>query len=114
MRFVNCTPHKITVATPSGFVDIPPSGTVPRVVQDHDVIDVVNGIEVATVAYGPLTGLPPEEPGIGLIVSTMVVDAAERLSLRRHDLYTPDSGPSAIRENGQIKAVLRLFYRGAR
>ena len=68
-------------------------------------------IPVSHPVYGGVTGLPEPEDGTVLVVSTMVADALR--SSGRKDIYVPDSGPDAIRENGQIVAVRRLLYRGA-
>ena len=49
--------------------------------------------------------LPPAEAGTILIVSQMVALAA----VARTDLVYPDSGPPAVRVDGQVRAVRRLL-----
>ena len=67
------------------------------------------GVESCTVSfnrpvlYGEVEGLPEPQPGVLYIVSMLV---AQRVM--RADVVSPDSGPTAIRENGQIVAVRAL------
>lgn len=118
----NYTPHTTSIQLATGhIVSFPPEKgedgkPLPvRVVQTNNPIlplVTMNGtdIPVATPMYGEVTGLPHHEEGIVLIVSTMVADALRGSG--RTDIYVQDSGPDAIRENGQIVAVRRLLYRG--
>lgn len=146
MKFVNCTPHAITVEvstevcscgeegcclgcggegsvrTVPSLRAIPPSGNVARVSVEMESAgrevfgdSPVGGIPSVTIyrpIYSAVTGLPPEEPGVGLIVSAMVASALAECGDGRRDIYCPDTGPTAIRENGQVVAVRALLYRG--
>lgn len=107
MEFRNMTPHAIVVRTAAGDRVFTPSGSVPRVAMTPATLPEVDGIEVVQTTYGPVEGMPSPEEGIGYIVSAMVAD---RLS-GRSDIYCPDTGATAIRENGQIVAVTRLIKR---
>ena len=130
MEFVNCTPHALTV---EGLGTLAPSGIVPRCATVRStptaVLAVVDfcavcahvggycgncsgahwgpGVEVRVVAQttGEVTGLPAPRRGVALIVSAMVLAA---LKGTREDVFAPDTGADAIRENGQIVAVLGL------
>ena len=109
---INYTPHTVTVRPIVGGTDFvyPPSGTVPRVeMKSVDAGDHC-GCPCIRVEYGAAE-LPAGETG-PCIVSTMFADAYRR----QHgddgvELFVPDSGPSAIREHGQIVAVRALIRR---
>ena len=123
MSIVNCTPHAIvlrhtdgplkgtdTVFAPSGFV---PRMTVEVVV--NPLISLAGGVPVVKSVFGGVVGLP--NPGVDAdgnpliyIVSTMLAQACPH----RVDLISPDTGPTAIREGGQVQAVIRFqsFYIG--
>ncbi len=109
MNIVNLTPHTITVLV-SGEIEheysFPPSGQVARVSVKNAPDGDINGIPVSKPIYGEVEGLPAPEPGVIYIVSMLVGQRCPG----RSDIIGPDSGPSAIRENGQIKAV-RGFVR---
>jgi hypothetical protein len=107
-EFINLTPHTVTVTTPRGDYIFPPSGYVARV--DMQVLPAgeLNGIPLVTVRYGAAS-LPEEYKGKNVIVSTMFADAFRASEISDQPLFVPDSGPSAIRENGQIKAVTSLI-----
>jgi hypothetical protein len=101
---INLTPHTIVIRV--GGVDhaIPPSGTVARVSTAEAVVGEIDGVPVVRAVYGEVTGLPEE--GTPCIVSAMVRAAVPG----RAGVYSPDTGPSAIRdERGQIVAVTRLI-----
>lgn len=107
----NLTPHAITVRLPSGTdIVYPTSGDVARVsMATTDQAPLPDGCPTVTVEYGEATLPPGDGP---FIVSTMFADAYRR----QHPdsavrLFTPDSGPSAIREDGQIVAVRALIRR---
>jgi len=118
---INYTPHTVTVRDALGIDHIfPPSGIVPRVAMvTIPSAPLEDGTPVITVRYGDAR-LPEGHTG-PCIVSTMFADAY----LQQHDneydeqymqdhgiaIFVPDSGPSAIRENGQIVAVRSLIRR---
>ena len=106
-KFVNCTPHALNV---EGLGILPASGVVARVaavrerttgllVQDQPVRV---SIRLIRQSFGVVEGLPEPSPDTVYVVSAMVLSA---LSGSRADVVAPDTGPDAIRENGQIKAV---------
>lgn len=108
--FVNCTPHHITV---EGVGEIPPSGILPRVSTHSHEGYPVNGVRVRHKSYNTdtVTGLPDPVDGLVFIVSGMVRDALSALPtlLQRPDVYAPDTGADAIRnEKGHIVAVRGL------
>jgi len=106
-QIVNLTPHSITVLAEGGEgITFPPSGKVARV-------SMLPGVDLpahegavplrAAPQYGAVTELPAPAPGTIYIVSGMVSARACRA-----DVFSPDTGPDAVRETGQIVAVRRL------
>ena len=110
MPIVNCTPHKITLTEEGkGSHHYEPSGVLPRVqVETKDLSHAYEGIPMVQTVTGEVEGLPEPAPGILYLCSTMVAQAA-----KRRDVIAPDTGPTAIRENGQVVAVRRFqtFYK---
>jgi hypothetical protein len=53
--------------------------------------------------FGEIENLPAPIPGVVYITSTLVPQRAGR-----PDVVSPDTGPTAIRENGQVVAVRNL------
>lgn len=109
---INYTPHDITVRADDGReFFFPASGVVARVeMVSVPQVATCGGCPTITVKYGDAS-LPAGETG-PCIVSTMFADAYRRQH-RFNDvqLFVPDSGPRAIRENGQIVAVRALIRR---
>ena len=100
---LNLTPHSITVQRLDGTrVTYPASGSLARVTSAEEVVAEIDGIPVIARSLGAAQGLPEE--GVPCIVSAMVLSAVPG----RKGVYAPDSGPTAIRENGQVVAVTRL------
>lgn len=100
---INLTPHAITLQRANGTrVTYPPSGNLARVTSVEEVTGEVDGIPVITRSLGEAEGMPEE--GTICIVSAMVLSVVPG----RKGVYAPDSGPTAIRENGQVVAVTRL------
>jgi len=109
MRLVNCTPHSITIADKDGNVirTIEPSGHIARVAVEQREVGTVDGIPVVESVFGQVEGLPDPEPGVVYIVSTPTMLAARQMG--RTDVVSPDTGPSAVRdEQGRIVAVRRF------
>lgn len=100
---LNLTPHAITLQRADGTrITYPPSGSLARVASVEEVIGEVDGLPVISRSLGEAEGMPEE--GTVCIVSAMVLSAVPG----RKGVYAPDSGPTAIRENGQVVAVTRL------
>ncbi|MGH3902439.1 MAG: hypothetical protein ACRDTA_30125 [Pseudonocardiaceae bacterium] len=87
-HLVNLMPHDLVVMNGSRFV-LTPSGQVARVDQhvvDDTLLSVPGAVlPLATVRYGTVSALPPQRPGVLLVVSRAV--AAE---VARPDLLFPD------------------------
>ena len=100
MRFLNCTPHALTV---DGLGTIEPSGIVPRVATNRMPATAIGGVRLVRTLKGAVEGLPAAVDGVVLIVSGMVLDA---LGSTRPDVVAPDTGHDAVRNaTGHIVAV---------
>lgn len=108
---INLTPHALTI---DGVGTIQPSGCVARVSTVRTAMGSVQGLRVVAQNFGAVEGLPPPKDGVVYVVSGMVLDAIKRSagaagsSRSGRDVFAPDTGPDAIRENGQIIAVRGL------
>ena len=116
---VNLTPHEIQIVIGTGAYGvhtIPPSGQIARCVVKTVPAGMIGALgfplrdgkwnddPVAWLSrqeFGAVEGLPEPKEGVWYIVSTLVAQQAKRA-----DVVSPDTGPTAIRENGQVKAVL--------
>jgi hypothetical protein len=107
MKLVNLTPHSIVFRFP-GVPDlvIPPSGSICRCDPTSEPAGQADGIPVVRSSFGDFVGLPSPEPGTCYITSTPAAQKAAQMG--RTDVVSPDTGPTAIREAGQVKAVIRL------
>lgn len=99
---VNLTPHPIRVADKDGNIVavFPPSGLVARVATTAEVVAHIGDIPVVRTTFGEVAGVPDPKDGVVYIASTLVAQA-----LRRRDVVSPDTGPTALREGGQVVAV---------
>lgn len=108
---LNLTPHLIRLLNPETgeVVELPPSGQVARV-QTTEVVtgyQVIGTLKVPTVSkvFGEVEGLPEfVTPGCPVLVSGMVAAAMPGVP----GVYAPDTGPTAVRRDGQVWAVTRL------
>ena len=100
MKFVNLTPHAITV---EGLGTKPASGTIARVSVAQRDMGTCGGVRLRQSVKGMVEGIPAPLDGVTFIVSGMVLVALA--GSRLADVVAPDTGSDAIRENGQIVAV---------
>lgn len=114
MRIVNLTPHQVAISMPNGtVVQYPPAGVVARVEVKQEKIEFINAAGepshpfpiVSNTFSEEIVNLPPPEEGTWFIVSGLVRTA---LGDTREDVLAPDTGATAIRENGQVVAVTRM------
>lgn len=104
---INLNKHTINVVIDGEMAEIAPSGQVATVSVKSVQVGSVNGIPLFRSEYGDIVGLPEPQDGVLYLVNMLVGQRAASL-LGRTDLIGPDSGPSAIRENGQVKAVTQF------
>ena len=102
MNLINLTPHDIHVMENGEIQTYPASGQQARVSVTQEKLTEINGVPVYRPVYGEVTGLPEPQNDTMYIVSMLVRSAAPN----RTDLISPDSGATAVRENGQIKYVV--------
>ena len=108
MNIVNLTPHAIVVQLPDGTRrTFPPSGRVARVATRQVPLTDIDGIPTVLQTFGPVEGLPEPELDTFFLVSALVLGRAARA-----DVIAPDTGATAIRENGQIVAVRGFVTQG--
>ena len=115
----NCTPHPISIVQRDGStLTIPPSGELARVSTVESPPGDLDGVMVIRREFGEVTIPDPPTVDVGdgaelvvgwIIVSSLVLEAAK--TTRHHllgRLLAPDTGPSAIREGGQVVAVRQM------
>jgi hypothetical protein len=99
MKFVNLTPHDITV---EGVGVFPASGNIARVETKRVCIGGWGKVRITKQTFGDVSGVPAPQDGVAYIVSGMVLSA---LNGSRADVVAPDTGADAVRSNGHIVAV---------
>lgn len=129
MKLVNCTPHDVVIVKDDGTtVTLKPSGKVIRLDVEQYVVGKIDGIDVVESEVGRVINLPypcdncerynvdcdivlrdmwcaGQKPKKYYVVSSMVT----MLLPERRDLLSPDTGPTAIRDDeGNVIAVRRL------
>lgn len=93
-KFVNCTPHALTLILGDHTLNIEPSGSVPRVSSNITTLPSIelenDGIFVPITksVLGELTGLPAPAPNTFYIVSLIVAQKAKELG--RNDILSPN------------------------
>lgn len=105
-KLVNLTPHAINVAGTDGEVvlTVPPGGVIARVTTSQEVVGNIDGIDVVKTTFGTVEGLPEPTAGTTYVVSSLVLGRCQD----RDDVVAPDTGPTAIRKDGQVVAVRRF------
>ena len=113
---INLTPHPITLIGEGGMrINIKPSGTVARVVQDRTTptttaLPLAPGIDidvwVQDATNSRVENLPDPQPGTYFIVSTLVAQVAQR-----EDLLAPLIDSTAERDPYGNIAGVRGFRR---
>jgi hypothetical protein len=114
MKFVNLTPHPITIQRPYGDrltlePALPPARVEPLPDEYEQWVDDICVVR-RSPAGGRIVGLPDEQPDTLYIVSLAVLSALHASGSTRQDVVAPGTGPTdqPIREGGQIVAVTRL------
>ena len=93
LNLINLTPHTVTVFDEDTVVLAVESAGVARVSASTEVVghlqvgDVV--IPQTHTTFGEVEGLPDPTPGVGYIVSNMIVSALAQQGIHRDDLFTP-------------------------
>ena len=101
--FMNLTPHSLNVLDAQGVEHVfMPTTLAARVAVSVEAREPVEGFRVSSQSFGEVENLPAQQEGVTYIVSALVLAA---LKGSRQDVVAPDTGPTAVRENGQIKVV---------
>lgn len=104
-QLVNLTPHAITLVDQNNQVLLTvESSAVARVSSTTEVVGYlqVGGVAVPKThtTFGEVEGLPDQTPGVGYIVSGMIVSALAQQGIHRCDLFTP--GLQVRDEQGRV------------
>ena len=79
---LNLTPHPLTLVGENGTLEVPPSGQVARLAVTRTALAPVEvdgvTLPVSRSTLGDIVGLPAPEPGVLLVVSALVAEAAGR------------------------------------
>lgn len=88
MKFLNCTPHPITLVNEEGveIFTLPKGEVIPRLTQTTQVVGEVMGIPITETQFGQTTDLPEPQEGVLLVVSRLVLTA----NPERKDLLVPN------------------------
>lgn len=111
MTIINTTPHTVTLISSADRSTIveqwTPSELQARVSSTEAQAEHPTGLPCVRHSWSSADDqLPEPAAGVYYIVSTLFADRL--VSRSKTDLLIPDSGPSAVRENGQIKGVIRF------
>jgi hypothetical protein len=110
MEVINLCGHCINVANEAGDLTqiIPPSGLVARVRTKPDYVGDIDGVPLVQTVLDYAWGLPEPEKNVIYVASYLVA-----IMVKRSDVVSPDTGPTAIKdEDGEVVAV-RNFQRFA-
>lgn len=101
-QVLNLTPHAISVADVDGniVVTYPPSGVAARLAISQEVVGELGGALIKRTVFGDTSGVPDAVVGTMYIVSTLIAQ-----HVKRADVVSPDTGPTALRKDGQVVAV---------
>jgi hypothetical protein len=82
MSLLNLTPHPLTLRGENGTLEVPPSGQIARLAVTRTACApvTVDGVTlpITRPTMGDIVGLPAPEPGVILVVSALVAEAAGR------------------------------------
>ena len=110
MKFVNLTPHKITIFNLYAEKTTLPSSGVARVETTEETLEPIDNIPiVSSLVQGPVIGLPEPVDGIAYIVSSVVLNHPDVRG--RKDVFGPGTGPkhAPLRDDeNRIVGVTRL------
>jgi len=109
----NLTPHPLTIVGEGGTLQVPTSGQIARLAVTRTALDpvLIDGVTlpVSRPSLGEITGLPPAEEGVILIVSALVAEAANRA-----DIFSP--GELLRSQEGAVIGAKGLcsYYKGGK
>ncbi len=86
-KFINLTPHTITIIGKVGNIVVPPSGVIARCKVTEETVAEIDCIEVVKTTYGEVEGLPEKEDNTVCLVSGFVMNALKGSG--RYDVMKP-------------------------
>lgn len=109
---VNLTPHPITLYSPNGMQEIPPSGQLARIRSSSQQVGEAGGVPIIRPVFDEISGLPDPAPETLYIVSSVVLTALRANGIERDDLIAPGTSPndSAVRDpsSGKVIGITRF------
>ena len=96
MELRNLTPHPLGLHGPEGILNLPVAGAAPRLDVSRVALGTLAGLPLVRSTMGKVQGLPAQEPGVVLVVSALVAEAAPE----RTDLAYP--GEALRDEAGRV------------
>ena len=87
MKFLNLTPHPLTILAGDVATHLAVSGPAPRLAVDRESLGTVGAFPIVRSTMGSPTGLPDAEEGVILVVSALVAEHPSLTS--RDDLAYP-------------------------
>lgn len=96
MRYLNFTPHPISIHCHNGIMTLQPTGPAPRRAPRCEDLGERDGITFVATTLGVVEGLPSGEPDTIIIVSALVAEGADE----RADLAYP--GEAIRDETGRV------------
>ena len=98
---VNLCPHALNIIAEDGSIrDFPKCENPARVSQSEEVVGNILGVQITKQKFGKVENLPEPQEATYLIVSRLVVSAAQAEGRDVSDLLIP--GPGVRNEIGQI------------
>lgn len=88
-RFVNLTPHDVTVSSCGKIKKYVKDGNVARVSETVTLAFTIDDCDISDVVFGDIIGLPAPVKGVYFIVSAMVKEAVKKSGSGRNDCVSP-------------------------
>lgn len=105
--FINLREHDVNIIHGDKVTRIPPSGNIALLQYKTEEEGTVEGVPCVYDKEVRVHGLPPEIPGIVLIVSRRIFDFCPE----RKDLAVPDMNTSVRNHKKELLGVQRLIMR---
>lgn len=102
-EIINMTPHTINILANDNMLSFESKGNL-RIESTENIVGEINSIPIVNSILSDCK-LPDYNKYVFYIVASMVRTRYPY----RPDLLSPDTGPTAVRENGNIVAVRRLI-----
>ena len=103
-KFINTTSHTVEIKDVNGkIIKLRPSNK-PFRLKEHICDGIIkNGIQIMKIEY-KIPEIPKYDPNVYYVVSKLVA-----FHVGRSDFIAPDTGESAVRKNGNIERITRLY-----